>query len=190
MTVSAVLAALALAAGSAQVAGNGYRFFMFRQGGTGSTAGSVTDQQFLARQDAPVRTVSAVHQAARGWPVPRWHAYLHALGQAGCWYSWGGAGPCSRGFDCSGLAVAAYASVGIWLPHNTGAMLSSGMLSRESWSQARPGDLVFWGSGHEELYTGRWRWTIGAQKSGTRVGFHQWGGWWTPSAVYHVSGAR
>lgn len=152
----------------------------------------------LLRSTAPVAAVNTSHTdamltasftATRWHPIPRWHAYLHALGQRGCWYQWAGAGPCSRGFDCSGLALNAYASVGIWLPHNTGAMLSSGRLHWIPWSQARAGDLVFWGTGHVEVYTGIWRWTIGALEGGTRVGFHEWGGWWSPSAVYHVVGS-
>ncbi len=38
--------------GSTEVAVHGYQFFTFRQGGTGSTPGNETDQQFLAKQQA------------------------------------------------------------------------------------------------------------------------------------------
>ena len=41
----------------------------------------------------------------------------------GCWYSYGGSS-CSRGYDCSGLVMAAFGhGAGIWLPHSTYSML-------------------------------------------------------------------
>jgi hypothetical protein len=49
---AAGLVIFAVAAGSAEVAHNGFQFFVFRQGGTGSTGGNSTDQQFLDAQQA------------------------------------------------------------------------------------------------------------------------------------------
>ena len=46
------------------------------------------------------------------------------------------------GFDCSGLALWAWAQVGIFLPHYSGYQYSSGR--RISSGNLRPGDLVFW----------------------------------------------
>lgn len=129
---------------------------------------------------------SAVRSTALA-SIPRWHAYLWALSRGGDWYVWGGAGPSV--FDCSGLVVWAYARVGIWLPHNTGAMLYSGKLQWEPSWKVRPGDLAFFGSGHVELVTGIRNVTFGAQNQGTRVGFHWGNAWWHPSAYYRVSGA-
>lgn len=46
------------------------------------------------------------------------------------------------GFDCSGLALWAWAQVGIYLPHYSGYQYQSGR--HIPVSQLRPGDLVFW----------------------------------------------
>ena len=73
---------------------------------------------------------------------------------AGCWYVYGGAGPCGSGYDCSGLVMAAFAhGAGIALPHSTYAMLGSPRLHRIPLSSARRGDLLFYGSGHVEIDT-------------------------------------
>lgn len=117
-------------------------------------------------------------------------AYSYAVNHRGCWYAWGAEGPCWAGYDCSGLVVAAYAHQGISLPRSTYSMLGSSKLVRISHSQAREGDLVFYGSGHVELY--RWSHeTIGALEPGTRVNYHRWysGSWWAPTGYYHVRGA-
>ncbi|HEY3339680.1 MAG TPA: NlpC/P60 family protein [Propionicimonas sp.] len=55
-------------------------------------------------------------------------------------YVWGSAGP--TGFDCSGLMLAAYRSVGISLPHSSQAQSHVGRpVSR---GELKPGDLIFW----------------------------------------------
>ncbi|MGW5263104.1 NlpC/P60 family protein [Microbispora sp. NPDC004025] len=67
-------------------------------------------------------------------------------------YVWGAEGPNS--FDCSGLVMAAYQSVGISLPHYTGNQWTAGThISRD---QLRPGDLVFFYSDlhHVGIYIG------------------------------------
>jgi cell wall-associated NlpC family hydrolase len=120
----------------------------------------------------------------------RYGAYSYAVHHRGCWYAWGGTGPCSFGYDCSGLVVAAYASQGVGLPRTTYEMLASSKLVRISHSQAREGDLAFFGTGHVELV--RWSHeTIGALTFGTTVNYHRWysGSWWQPSGYYHVRGA-
>jgi peptidoglycan DL-endopeptidase RipA len=54
--------------------------------------------------------------------------------------TWGTGGPV--GFDCSGLALWAWAQVGVPLPHYSGYQFQSGMhISR---GNLMPGDLVFW----------------------------------------------
>ncbi len=87
----------------------------------------------------------------------------------GCPYYYGGNGPCSRGWDCSGAVVAAYAAVGISLPRTTSAMQRSWKLVRISKWKARKGDIVLWGSPafHAELVAYRWSWTFGEHHSGT-----------------------
>ncbi len=84
-----------------------------------------------------------------------------AKSQLGVPYAWGGgtsSGP-SRGirdggvadrygdynkigFDCSGLALYAYAQVGVTLPHYSGSQYSSGPHIAKN--NLQPGDLVFW----------------------------------------------
>ncbi|GGO31272.1 C40 family peptidase [Microbispora bryophytorum] len=75
-----------------------------------------------------------------------------ALGQQLKPYVWGAEGPGS--FDCSGLVMAAYQSVGISLPHYTGNQWTAGThIPRD---QLRPGDLVFFYSDlhHVGIYIG------------------------------------
>ena len=75
-----------------------------------------------------------------------------ACAQIGKPYRWGGSGPGS--YDCSGLAMAAYAKAGISLPHNAAMQAREGV----SVSQAnlKPGDLVFFNSyNHMGIYVGK-----------------------------------
>jgi hypothetical protein len=75
---------------------------------------------------------------------------------------------------------------GIWLPHSTYAMLGSRHLHRIALSQARRGDLMFYGSGHVEINTIWYHQTFGAHHSGQRVGWRKWSPWWHPTAAYRV----
>lgn len=89
-----------------------------------------------------------------------------AMTQIGVPYSWGGgtaAGPSkgiddgagTTGFDCSGLIMYAFAGVGIKLPHYSGNQYSMGR--KIPTSQARRGDVIFYGPGgsqHVTLYLG------------------------------------
>ena len=70
--------------------------------------------------------------------------------QLGKPYSYGAAGPSS--YDCSGLAMAAYASAGVGLPHSAAAQFHYGVPV----SALVPGDLVFSysGPGHVGVYIG------------------------------------
>ena len=55
-------------------------------------------------------------------------------------YVWGASGP--TGFDCSGLMLAAYRSVGIGLPHSSRAQANVGRAVSKD--ELKPGDLIFW----------------------------------------------
>lgn len=66
-----------------------------------------------------------------------------ALAQVGKPYRWGGAGPSS--FDCSGLAMKAYAAAGVRIPRTTFEQWPFGV--RVPAGQEQPGDLVFFNSG-------------------------------------------
>ena len=104
----------------------------------------------------------------------------------GCWYTYGGTS-CAEGYDCSGLVMEAFGhGAGIWLPHSTYAMLSNPHLHRIPLSQARRGDLMFYGSGHVEINTIWYHQTFGAHDTGQRVGYATWGPWWYPTAAYRV----
>ena len=129
-------------------------------------------------------SATTAHAATTGH---RWQAWEWAKAHQGAWYVWGGTGP---GFDCSGLAYASYGhGGGIWLPRTTYGMLGSWRAQFVSHAGARMGDLVFFGSGHVELYAG-WHTTYGAQQPGTRVGYHHWypGSGYVPTAYVHISG--
>jgi cell wall-associated NlpC family hydrolase len=105
---------------------------------------------------------------------------------AGCWYTYGGTN-CSQGYDCSGLVMEAFGhGAGIWLPRTTYEMLSSPHLHPIPLSQARRGDLMFYGSGHVEINTIWYHQTFGAHDTGSRVGWIAWGLYWHPTAAYRV----
>ncbi len=86
-----------------------------------------------------------------GWSASRGQRAADlAMQWLGTPYSWGGgnsAGPTwgtggPVGFDCSGLALWAWAQVGVSLPHYSGYQFRSGVhISR---GNLMPGDLVFW----------------------------------------------
>lgn len=75
----------------------------------------------------------------------------YAWSKLGDAYSYGAAGP--NEFDCSGLTMAAWASAGYSLDHNTNAQWSE--TARISRSDLAPGDLVFYyGQEHVAIYVG------------------------------------
>jgi cell wall-associated NlpC family hydrolase len=83
-------------------------------------------------------------------------ALTFAAHQLGTPYMWGGTG--DGGFDCSGLAQAAYRSAGITLPRVAQDQFDAGP-AVPAGTEVAPGDLVFFGSGptgveHVGLYVG------------------------------------
>ncbi|MDR2896377.1 MAG: C40 family peptidase, partial [Propionibacteriaceae bacterium] len=85
-----------------------------------------------------------------------------ATARVGFPYVYGGAGPNS--YDCSGFTMAAYATLGISLPHGSIAQFHYGVAV--PLSDLQPGDLVFYYSGpsHVEIYVGGGM-TIGARNA-------------------------
>jgi cell wall-associated NlpC family hydrolase len=127
---------------------------------------------------------------------PRQYAAMHkAVSKKGKPYRYGAAGPSS--FDCSGLVVWAYRQVGFSLPRTTGSMYSSSKFTTISKNSLHYGDLVFFGTGHVELF-GHWAnkshtvgYTFGAHHSGTTVSYRRFttGGSYHPTKYRHVKGA-
>ena len=78
---------------------------------------------------APAGTVAAVIAYARA--------------QIGCSYAYGGTGPCGSGYDCSGLAMEAYASAGVTIPRTSQEQWAAG----SQVSTPARGDLVFFAGG-------------------------------------------
>jgi hypothetical protein len=113
-------------------------------------------------------------------------AYDYAIAQAGKWYCWGGVGPSC--YDCSGLVYEAYRHVGIPVPRTTYEMLDSRLLVRISRSQAKRGDLAFFGPGHVEMVD-TLNISFGADTYGTRIGWTVMTPYWHPTAYYRIRGA-
>jgi cell wall-associated NlpC family hydrolase len=80
-------------------------------------------------------------------------AVAFAYAQVGCPYVYGGTGPCPQGFDCSGLAQAAWAAAGVAIPRDSYEQWAE--LPHVSVSDLEPGDLLIYnGEGHVAIYVG------------------------------------
>jgi len=134
-------------------------------------------------------TPAALYVTLPGLTPVRVRAYQWAESQAGTPYVFGGEG--QGGYDCSGLVQTAYGHAGIWLPRTTTGMLGYWRLQRES--SPRQGDLVFFGTGHVEMYDSQ------NQSFGSETGpnnghagawwYRWWPDNWWPTAFYRVAGA-
>jgi cell wall-associated NlpC family hydrolase len=136
--------------------------------------GQAAQQKLLAARKAAIVKQLATWTALRSKLSPRWTptvgstsyptrpAYsgpvsgraaviiAFARAQLGKPYVMGAAGP--GAYDCSGLTMAAYAQVGVSLPHSAHAQMGYGRIAR---SELRPGDLVFFfGGSHVGIYIG------------------------------------
>jgi cell wall-associated NlpC family hydrolase len=111
-------------------------------------------------QASPPANSSQTKPPAKSPPPPPSGAQLaidYARAQLGKPYEWGAAGPDS--FDCSGLTMRAWQRAGVSLPH--WSVAQARMVTRVSYAQLRPGDLIFWsdngqasGTYHVGLYIG------------------------------------
>jgi cell wall-associated NlpC family hydrolase len=95
-----------------------------------------------------------------------------AKAQSGKPYAYGAAGP--RAFDCSGLTMYAFRTVGISLPHKANSQKGYG--TAVSRAQAQPGDLVIYLDGgygyHAGIYAGN-GYMYDAPTTGQTVGLHK-----------------
>lgn len=129
---------------------------------------------------AGLPTVGAPRNLRAKGPMAIEYVVRRAGSQLGVPYSWGGgdvngpsagvdSGAGTVGFDCSGLTRFAFAGVGILLPRWSGDQYTAGRQVPRS--QARRGDLLFWGPGgsqHEALYLGNGQ-MVEAQQTGVPV---------------------
>lgn len=129
------------------------------------------------RTQAPAARPSRRAPAAPAAPADGTRAAIvvaFALAQLGKPYVWAAAGPGS--YDCSGLVLAAYARVGIALPHQTGGIVGYGRpVSRAA---LQPGDVVFPSGGHVAIYIGGGR-MVHAPHPGARVEITDVYAFWT-----------
>ncbi|MFJ8819265.1 C40 family peptidase [Amycolatopsis thermoflava] len=97
-----------------------------------------------ARRDAALRSVQDAQRRVDALPPvtegDAGNVVRFALAQLGKPYVWGAEGPGS--YDCSGLVLAAFRSVGLTVPRTSAAQAGVGVpVPRD---QVRPGDLVFY----------------------------------------------
>jgi cell wall-associated NlpC family hydrolase len=120
-----------------------------------SILNSLTDTELAAVQQGTVNsgggTTNAVYAGPTGSQADAAVAFVFK--QLGCPYSYGSTGPCSVGFDCSGLVMSAWAAAGISIPRDTYEQWAA--LPHVSTSDLQPGDLLFYnGIGHVAMYVG------------------------------------
>ena len=123
-----------------------------------------TQNAILASLTAPQRqTVTNNSIGANGSSAPQKYtgptttqaqkAVAFAYAQLGCPYVYGGTGPCQRGYDCSGLAQAAWAAAGVQIPRDSYGQWAG--LPHVPLSSIEPGDLLIYNAeGHVAIYVG------------------------------------
>ena len=117
--------------------------------------GSLTTTELTAVQQGTVDggggTTSAVYTGPTGSQADTAVAFVFR--QLGCMYNYGATGPCSVGFDCSGLVMKAWAAAGISIPRDTYGQWAA--LPHVAESDLQPGDLLYYnGIGHVAMYVG------------------------------------
>ena len=120
-----------------------------------SILSSLTTTQLAAVQQGTVNggggTTSAVYTGPTGSQADTAVAFVFR--QLGCMYNYGATGPCSIGFDCSGLVMSAWAAAGISIPRDTYEQWAA--LPHVAESDLQPGDLLYYnGIGHVAMYVG------------------------------------
>jgi cell wall-associated NlpC family hydrolase len=106
-------------------------------------------------------------------------AVAFAYAQLGKPYQWGATGPSS--FDCSGLALASWASAGVAIPRTTYEQWAA--LPHISTTALEPGDLLYFdGIGHVAIYVGGGD-IIDAPQTGSDVEKIPLAGWYASTLV-------
>jgi cell wall-associated NlpC family hydrolase len=120
-----------------------------------SILNSLTGAELTAVQRGTVNSGGGITNAVYAGPTGSQAdtAVAFVFKQLGCPYSYGSTGPCSVGFDCSGLVSKAWAAAGITIPRDTYSQWAA--LPHISESEIQPGDLLFYnGIGHVAMYVG------------------------------------
>ena len=120
-----------------------------------SILNSLTGTELAAVQQGTVNGGGGITNAVYAGPTGSQAdtAVAFVFKQLGCPYSYGSTGPCSVGFDCSGLVSKAWAAAGITIPRDTYSQWAA--LPHISESAIQPGDLLYYnGIGHVAMYIG------------------------------------
>jgi peptidoglycan DL-endopeptidase CwlO len=120
-----------------------------------ATLGSLTvpQQQEVASNSIGGNGSTAPEQYTGPTTTQAEKAVAFVYAQLGCPYLYGGTGPCNLGFDCSGLAQAAWASAGVQIPRDSYEQWAA--LPHVPLSSIEPGDLLIYnGEGHVAIYVG------------------------------------
>jgi peptidoglycan DL-endopeptidase CwlO len=127
-----------------------------------ATLDSLTEQQQAAVQADSLGgsdASSSITSVPAGTPAQAAEAVQYVLNAAAlgakdeCPYVYGNTGPCSAGYDCSGLVMSAWASAGVTIPRDTYEQVAA--LPSIPLSSIQPGDLLYYnGDGHVAMYVG------------------------------------
>jgi peptidoglycan DL-endopeptidase CwlO len=114
---------------------------------------TVPEQQAVVSNSIGANGSSAPQQYTGPTTTQAEKAVAFVYDQLGCPYLYGGTGPCHLGFDCSGLAQAAWASAGVQIPRDSYGQWAA--LPHVPLSSVEPGDLLIYnGEGHVAIYVG------------------------------------
>ena len=114
---------------------------------------TVPQQQAVTNKSMGANGSSAPQQYTGPTSTQAGKAVAFVYAQLGCPYVYGGTGPCQRGFDCSGLAQAAWAAAGVQIPSDSYSQWAA--LPIVPLSSIEPGDLLIYnGEGHVAIYVG------------------------------------
>ena len=142
----------------------------------------VSQQQTLVAQLTPAQAATVTPGAAGSTTATysgptstqAQKAVAFAYSKLGCPYVFGGTGPCSAGYDCSGLTMSAWAAAGVSIPRTS----YSQWAGLPHVSSLQPGDImVFNGAGHVGIYVGNNQ-LIDAPVPGQSVELVAFSGWY------------